>query len=188
MAVQIARRLFTVSEFEKMISDGILKEDERVELIRGEIVEMSPINHPHAALVSKLEFLFHDALGKQAYVWSQNPIWIDRRNRPQPDVVLLKWRGDFYQRKRPTAVDVLLVVEVADSSLSYDRGDKSALYAEVGIPEYWIVNVRENVIEVFSEPANGRYRKTSKAKGNDKLILPAGLEASIAVDEVFDTE
>jgi Uma2 family endonuclease len=187
MAVQIARRLFTVSEFEKMIRDGILKDDERIELIKGEIVEMRPINHPHAALVSKLDFLFREALGKRAYVWSQNPIWLDRRNRPQPDGVLLKWRNDFYHRKRPTAADVLLVVEVADSSLGYDRKDKSALYAEAGIPEYWIVNVKDEVIEVYSGPANGRYGKSHTASGKEILPLP-GLQASIQVNEVFDSE
>ncbi len=188
MAVQIGRRLFTIDEFEKMISDGILKEDERVELIRGEIIDMGPIKHPHAACVAILEFLLGEKLGRRAYVWGQNPIWFDDRNRPQPDVALLKWRGDFYQRKRPGAEDVLLIIEVADTSLRHDRRDKSTLYAEAGIPEYWIANIKERVVEVFSEPVNGTYQKTWTAKAGDTISLPGDLQAEIDVSEIFDIE
>jgi Uma2 family endonuclease len=168
-----------------MIRDGILKEDERIELIRGEIVEMSPINNSHAACVSNLALLLTEALQRKAHVWVQNPIWLDRRNRPQPDIALLRWRDDRYRRNRPTAADVILVVEVSDSSLVYDRHTKADLYAEFGIADYWIANVKENVIEVYSKPVNGKYQTAQSAQVGDVLSLPGGLEGTIDLSELF---
>src|SRR5437868_88378 len=104
---------FTVARFEQMISEGIFARDDHVELIDGEIVAMRPISHPHAVVVSKLGFLLGVMLGRSAYVWAQQPLWLDERSRPQHDVALLKWRDDFYTAKRPTSDDTLLVIEVA---------------------------------------------------------------------------
>jgi Uma2 family endonuclease len=176
---------FTVSQFEQMISEGIFTPAERVELLEGEILKMSPINHPHAAVVSNLEFIFRERLGRSAYIWAQQPLLLDDRSRLQPDVVLLKWRDDRYVPKPPTAEDVLLLIEVSDTSLTDDRGRKKAKYARSGIPEYWIVNLRDKVIEVFSAPVDGKYATESIADMSDTLSLPAGLDVDVAVDEIF---
>jgi len=154
MAIQTASTArtvykFTVAQFEQMISEGVFKEDESVELVDGEILAMTPINHPHAVTVSKLEFLFREALGRAAYVWAQQPVVLSERSRPQPDVALLKWRDDFYASKQPAAEDALLLVEVADSSLSEDRGRKRAAYARAGILQYWIVDLKARKVETY---------------------------------------
>src|SRR4051812_4470152 len=117
---------FTVAQFEQMISLGIFAEADHIELIDGEILSMTPINHPHAVVLSKLGYILGEMLGSTAYVWAQQPLWLDERSRPQPDIALLRWRDDFYTAKRPTAEDVLLVIEIADTSLSADRGAKRA--------------------------------------------------------------
>jgi Uma2 family endonuclease len=188
MAIQIERRLFTVAEYEQMIRDGILKEGERIELIEGEIAKMSPINHLHAACVASLEFLFRESLGRRAYVWSQNPIWIDNRNRPQPDVTLLKWRDDLYRRKRPAPEDVLLVVEVSDSSLKLDREGKMLLYARAGIAEYWIANLQERIIEIHQQPTANGYQSIRKAPAGETIALPQGLGGALAVSDIYESE
>jgi Uma2 family endonuclease len=190
MAVQVEQiqetsYKFIVAQFEQMIAEGIFAEDDRVELIDGEIITMSPINHPHAAVVSILEFILHEKLGRRAYVWAQQPLWLDDRLRPQPDVAFLRWRDDFYAQKRSTSKDVLLIIEVADSSLSFDCGRKRAKYARAGIGEYWIVNLRNRVIEVYSNPAGGKYEGERIAASGDVLTLPGGLEGVVGVDEVF---
>jgi Uma2 family endonuclease len=188
MAIQIERRLFTVAEYEQMIRDGILKEGERIELIEGEIAKMSPINHLHAACVASLEFLFRESVGRRAYVWSQNPIWIDNRNRLQPDVALLRWRDDLYRRKRPAPEDVLLVVEVSDSSLKLDREGKMLLYARAGISEYWIANLQEHIIEIYQQPTTNGYLSVRKAQAGETVALPQVLGGALNVDDILEAE
>jgi Uma2 family endonuclease len=176
---------FTVAQFEQMISQGIFTEADHIELIDGEILTMSPINHPHAIVVSKLSYILGEMLGRTAYVWAQQPLWLDDRSRPQPDIALLKWRDDFYIAKRPTSEDVLLVIEIADTSLSTDRGAKRAKYAKAGIPEYWIVNLRNKVVEVYSDPARGKYGAERIAARGETLELPGGFQGAVAVSEIL---
>lgn len=111
-------------------------------------------------------------VGNKVLVWPQNHIAIPDHSLPQPDASLLNWRGDFYGLKRPMPKDVLLAVEVAETSAQYDRDVKGPLYAEAGIPEYWIVNLQENVIEVYTEPSGGAYKGTKQAGRGDTLALP----------------
>src|SRR5918997_6720202 len=120
MSVQIARRHFTVDDFYRMLEAGILTEDDRVELIDGEIIEMSPIGSRHASCVMRLNAVLTKRLGDTAIVNVQNPLRLSTRSEPLPDCSLLKPREDFYSRAHPTPDDVLLVVEVADSSIGYD--------------------------------------------------------------------
>ena len=176
---------FSVGQFEQMISEGIFAKDDRVELIDGEVVTMTPISHPHAAVVSKLAFILGDVLGRAAYVWAQQPLWLEERSRPQPDIAVLKWRDDFYVGKRPTSEDALLVIEVADTSLSADRGPKRTRYAKAGIPEYWIVNLRNNVVEVYSNPAGGNYSVERITGKGETLPLPGGFQGVVSVDEIL---
>jgi Uma2 family endonuclease len=185
MAVDVARRRFTISEFEKMIRKGVFEEDERIELIDGEIVEMSPLELPHMVCVSRLNLWFTSRLGQTALVWVQNAIRMPNNTRPQPDIVLLKWRDDFYAGKHPTERDVLLMIEVAASSLSYDRKIKGPRYAAAGIPEYWIVNLPKSIVEVYSGLNQDRYESVRTAGRGESLPLPNGLEGSISVDDIF---
>jgi Uma2 family endonuclease len=185
MALQVERHLFSLEEYEQMIEAGVFKEDSRLELIRGEILEMTPIGFDHEMCVARLTQLLILRAGAGAVVWPQNnSIRLLGNSRPQPDFALLKVRADFSAEKPPTAEDVLLVVEVANTSLNYDRSTKAPLYAEAGIPEYWIVNLREGVIEVYTEPANGAYRQTKTAKRGDALALPTEIGGSIEVSEI----
>lgn len=183
MAVDIERILFTVDKYEKMIETGILGEDDRVELIRGEIIKKVPIGLRHAACVARLSKLFEREVGHVAIVWPQNPIRIEGHSMPEPDVALLKPSADFYSEARPTPQDVLLLVEVADSSVARDKTAKAPLYAEAGVPELWIVNLVENVVEVYADPVGGAYRKVSKAKSGDMLAVPIGSDTVVSVSE-----
>src|SRR5262245_60244973 len=133
MALPMPHKLFTIDEYEQMIEAGILHEDDRVELLRGEIVEMAPIGLKHSGCVARLEQLLHEQIGRKAIVWAQNPILLPDDSMPEPDVVLLKWRDDFYTESRPTPEDVLLLVGVTDTSLFSDRIAKLPIYAEAGI-------------------------------------------------------
>jgi len=164
--VQVTRHRFTVAEYVRMGQTGIISEDERVELVCGEVIEMSPIGERHAACVAVLTQLITLRLRLGALVWAQNPIVLDDYSEPQPDLAILKPRPDNYRTSKPTPGDVLLVIEVSDSTLEYDRKVKMPLYAGAGIPEAWLVNLPEERIEVYSDPAGGEYQTVrSYARG-----------------------
>jgi Uma2 family endonuclease len=141
MGVQLARRLFTVAEYHKMAEAGILSEDDRVELLEGEIVAMSPIGSRHAGLVNRLNRLFSQRAGDQVVVSVQNPVRLGGYSEPQPDLALLRPRADFYTSSHPGPEDVLLAVEVAETSAAVDREVKVPLYARFGVPEVWLVDL-----------------------------------------------
>jgi len=159
MRTQVARRMFTTDEFHRMATAGILAEDDRVELIEGEIVCMSPIGSPHAASVDRLAALLIRRLGRRANVRIQGPIVLGRHSEPQPDVTVLKPREDFYATEHPGPKDVLLLIEVADTSGAYNRGTKLPLYARSGIREVWIVDVVERTLEAYRRPTLRGYRE-----------------------------
>lgn len=176
MSVQIARRQFTVDDFYRMAEAGIFTEDDRVELIDGEIIEMSPIGSRHAASVTRLARLVIRILGDDVVVNVQNPLRLHDKAEPLSDVVVLKPRADFYAESHPGPADALLVVEVADTTLAYDRRVKVPLYARAGIPEVWIVNLPKRVVEVYSRPDGGTYSDIHKVERGQKLTplrLPA---------------
>jgi len=158
MALPVPKHLFTVDDYYRMYEAGIFSEDDRVELIDGEIVEMSPIGKSHAACVDRLTKLLVRHLGDDAIVRVQGPIRLGIRSEPQPDLALLTPRDDYYASGHPGPSDVLLVVEVADTTLSYDRDLKSPRYARAGIPEFWLVDLQGEAIEVYSEPGKSLYR------------------------------
>src|SRR5262249_41606502 len=155
MSVQLQRWTFTVDEYHRMAEVGILTEDDRVELIDGEIIKMSPIGSYHVACVNRLTAVLIPKVGGAAIVSVQNPIRIDDYSEPEPDIAILRHRDDFYSQSLATANDVLLVIEVADSSLEYDRTVKLSTYSRAGLPEFWIVDLQADEIEAYSEPVSG---------------------------------
>jgi Uma2 family endonuclease len=182
MSLQVAKRCFTVAEYRRMVEAGILSEEDRVELIDGEVFEMSPIGNRHAACVGVLTRVLTLLLQHVALVWVQNPIRLDNYSEPQPDLVVLKPRPDFYRKSLPTPEDVLLVIEVSDTTLEYDRKVKVPLYARAGIPEAWVVNLPDERLEVYADPANGAYQSITSYERGDELQSRslAALRVSVA--------
>ncbi len=185
MSVQIARHWFTVSEYDRMGQTGILTEDDRVELVEGEIIEMSPIGRRHAACVGRLTNFFGRLLEEKAIVWVQNPIVLNDYSEPQPDVALLRRRDDFYERSLPTPDDVLLVVEVAETTIEYDRQIKVPLYARAGIAEVWIVNLVDEQIEIYAQPVNDKYQIKREAKRGETIKSPSAFDVTLGVDDIL---
>jgi Uma2 family endonuclease len=185
MAVEIerSRRLFTADEFERMAEAGVFREEERLELIRGEIVAMSPIGPGHGACVDILTKRFVIGVGDRGVVRVQGVARVALDSMPEPDLALLRPRS--YRRANPTPDDVLLVVEVAESSLRYDRIDKLQLYAIAGIREYWVVSVDDEWLEVYRAPEGNGYRE-SRRLGRDDTIAPLAFpDVVITVAEIF---
>jgi Uma2 family endonuclease len=171
MATEVVKRLINVEEYYKMAKVGILKPEDRVELINGEIYQMSPIGSRHAAIVDHLAMMLNQAFQHEAIVRVQNPIRIDDNNEPEPDVALVKYRSDFYSTAHPVPAEVLVVMEVAGSSITFDREIKSALYASCGIPEYWIIDMDQNRLEVFSHPNSNRFSQNKIYKPDEEVSL-----------------
>ncbi len=185
MSVQIAKRWFTVAEYDRMGETGILTEDDRVELVEGEIIEMSPIGRRHAACVGRLTNLFGRLLAENAITWVQNPIVLNDYSEPQPDVALLRRRDDFYERSLPTPDDVLLVVEVSDTTIEYDRQIKVPLYARAGIAEVWIINLVDEQIEVYAQPVNDAYQSKREASRGETITSPGAFNVTLNVDDIL---
>ena len=174
---QIPRHRFTVEEFHRMAEAGILGEDDRVELIQGELIEMTPIGSAHARTVAWIAQHLALAAGDGAVVWTQNPIRLDAHCEPQPDVALLRARADGYWSALPGPGDVLLVVEVADSSLAYDRDVKAPLYAAHGVPELWLVDLQARHVIRHRRPSAGGYTRIDPPVA-DRLLVPERLPAA----------
>ena len=185
MTVQLLRRKFTVEQYHKMLESGILSEDDRVELIRGEIIEMSPIGTKHAACVNRLVNLLVQLLGKRVIVAAQNPVALNDYSEPQPDVALLKPRDDFYATAHPQTQDIFLLIEVADSTIEYDREEKIPLYAEANIIEVWLVDINEQIVEVYQQPTAARYQLMQKFASGQTLSIKAFPNVNITVNEIF---
>ncbi|MBH8560995.1 Uma2 family endonuclease [Nostoc sp. CENA67] len=185
MSIQLLRRKFTVEQYHKMVESGILAEDDRVELIRGEIIDMSPIGTKHAACVNRLVNLLVELLSKRVIVAAQNPIALNNNSEPQPDVVLLKPRDDFYATAHPQPQDIFLLIEVADSTILYDREEKIPLYAEGNIIEVWLVDINEEIVEVYQQPTAAGYQHMQKFASGQSLLIPCFPDVSITVNEIF---
>lgn len=168
-----------------MAEVGILAPTERVELIRGEIVQMSPPGRRHIAFVNNLTRLLILRLGDRAIVSVQNPVVLSDDTEPQPDLAVLRRRSPSYRDREPFAEDVLLLVEVADTSLRYDRTTKLRLYAAAGIPEYWVVDCETESIEVHRAPSGDGYREVSRVSGAENVSVQAIPEVTLPLREVF---
>jgi Uma2 family endonuclease len=164
---EITRRRFTVHEYHRMAETGILHEDDRVELIEGEVVEMTPIGGRHFACVNELNWLLGRRLGDEVRLSVQNPVRLGERLEPQPDLAVIRARD--YAGSLPGPEDVLLLIEVSDTSLSYDRNVKLPLYARSGIPEVFIVDLVNEAIERHTEPSEDGYRLVRRARRGETL-------------------
>jgi Uma2 family endonuclease len=183
--VEVPRRLFTVEEYHRMADAGIFHPGERVELIEGEIVQMSPISPRHAGCVINANRLFVVRLGERAVVSPQNPVVIQPRSEPQPDLLLLRPRGVSYSREHPAPEDVLLAVEVADTTARYDRLVKSRLYARAGIPEFWLLLAVDGTVEVYRTPGAAGYASLT-SHGPGQTIAPLAFpEIGFTVTDFF---
>ncbi len=166
------RRRFEIDAYYRMAEAGVLDDPCRVELIDGEIIDMAAIGSPQAAVTNGLARLFARALRDEvALVNVQSPLRLDVYNEPEPDILLLQPRDDGYRASHPSATDVLLLIEVSDTSLAYDRGVKLALYARFGVPEVWIVDLAGRAVEVYREPKDGAY--VSRERLTNGSLAPA---------------
>jgi Uma2 family endonuclease len=172
----VSIRPLTVADYHKMGEAGIFGEYERVELIEGQFVAMSPIGSPHIAAVNELNCASASAVEDRAVISIRNPVRLNDRTEPEPDVVVLRLRDDRYRQALPGPEDVLLIIEVAASSIDYDRGVTLALYARHGIPEFWIADLDQARVEVYRspEPDTGRYGSLSYIE-HDGFVELAGL-------------
>ena len=153
------RHRWTVAEYHRMAEVGLLNEDSRVELIDGEIIEMAPIGSSHGGNVNRFIRLFSKVVGDKAIIAAQNPVVLSGYAEPQPDLAILRWREDDYEQSNPHPEDVLLLIEVSDSTLKYDRDVKVPLYANHGIPEVWLLDLQRKQLEIYHDPAHGQYRQ-----------------------------
>ena len=177
------RHRFSAEDFHRMAEAGILGEDDRVELIRGEVVELSPVGKRHMAALKRLmNALFPLQQAKKALLQVQDPLRLFPDTEPQPDLALLAYRDDFYRERVPEAKDALLVVEVAETSLDHDLQVKLPLYAQAGIPEVWVVDLVEGRVHRFLDPSPGGYREHHVLGPGDTLSPRAfpGLSVSVA--------
>jgi Uma2 family endonuclease len=177
-----ARRRFDVDAYYRMAEAGVLGDPRRVELIDGEIIDMAAIGSPHAAATNRLARHFIRALHDEAALVNvQSPLRLDAYNEPEPDLTILRPRADGYRASHPTAADVLLLVEVSETSLAYDRGVKLALYAKFRVPEVWIVDLLGGAVEVYREPKEGAYASRERlANGSLAPALVGGVTIDVA--------
>jgi Uma2 family endonuclease len=165
----VATRKLTVHEFRAMFETGILKEHERLELLGGEIRVMQPIGKKHMGMTNRFSHMTNNLLVRKAVVSTQNAISLTIDDAPQPNIAILKYREDFYFDKDATPDDVFFIIEISDTTLEYDRTEKLAKYAEADVPEVWIVNLKDNVIEVYREPSGNLYILRLIIKQGQKL-------------------
>ena len=180
LAAAPTRRRFTVAEYCALAEAGILAEGERIELLDGEIITMPPIGEPHEHGTDWLNRLLNYQLYDRALVRVQSSVRLNDDSLPQPDIAVVRLRPEHYW-ERPTPADVFLLIEVADSSLEYDRAVKLPRYAAAGIPEVWIVNLRARQVEAFANPANGVYQSRRVVPANGRISPQAFPDVSLAV-------
>jgi len=175
-----SRHRLDVDAYYKMAEAGILTRAHRVELIDGEIIDLNAIGSPHAGLTNRLVRHFARAAADGLTLVSvQNPLRLDDFNEPEPDLMLLRPRADDYRASHPSAADVVLLIEVSDSSLAYDRGRKLAVYAQFGVPEVWIVDILGAAVEVYRQPKDGAY--SSRERRTAGTLAPA-LLPTVTID------
>ena len=186
-AYQLPRRYsLTVDEYHRMADARIFPPDVRTELIEGEIIEIPPIGAPHAGITKRLISLLTRAVGDKAIVDAQDPVVLDVYLEPQPDLALLSWRPDFYVKSHPRPADILLLVEIADTTLEYDRNTKIPLYARVEIPEVWLIDVNGRHLDIYRHPAEGRYTARRRATTLRSLRIAALPDVIFDLSTLFD--
>lgn len=185
MTTSVERRLFTVDEFLCMATAGILREDERVELLEGELFPMSPIGARHAACVNALNVYLPRLLGERALVAVRNPVQLSDRSMPQPDIAVLRPRADFCASRHPLPEDILWIVEVSDTSADYNRSLKPPLYANAGVPEVWLLDLINHQVELYRQPTPQGYRTFRRCASGDAISPDAFPDIRLAVDALL---
>lgn len=170
---------FSVEDYHRMADLDFFPQGARIELLDGEIVEMTPAKSKHAGMIIRLTRLLGELLGKEATISIQNPMSLDDFSEPEPDVAVLKPRPDDYSESHPTPQDILLLIEVSDASLAKDRKVKLPLYARAGIPEVWIVNLEQEQVEVYSEAGPEGYGKMEVVKKGEQVKGVFGFQCSV---------
>ena len=186
MSVQMQRRLFTVQEYHLMSDAGIFGNNERVELIEGEIITMAAIGKRHAARVDRLADLCYEQVRRRAIIRVQNPISLNDKSEPQPDIALVQPRADFYEESLPNSENILLLVEVADSTIDYDRDVKIPNYARSGIQEVWLWDLEANCLEVYRLPTANGYNYMQKFEGGEMFSPLAFPDFVVSIDLILN--
>lgn len=184
MSVTLKRKAITSEAYNLMIGAGILTEDDKVELLNGDIVFMSPVGPKHASHVKLFRALFGKSYGKKAVIGVQDPVALGDFDQPEPDISVLRPSEDFYLERHPGANEIFLLIEISDSTLERDREAKLPIYAKSGVPVYWIVNLVDKKIECYSNPQDDYYRNIEIFTEGDLITLPI-LEEELAVDKLF---
>jgi len=185
MSQTIVRHRFSVDDYEQMIDFGILTENDRLELIRGEVYKKMPIGDRHCSSINRVTRLMVRRTGDRAIVSIQNPVRFPD-SEPEPDLSLLRPRGDFYESGKPRPADVLLLIEISDTTIDFDRDVKRQLYAEAGISEYWILNLNDDTLEVHRQPQpDGTYRDVQILHRGQQIEVQALPGVVLTVDEML---
>ena len=187
MSLPLSKYRLTTAQFERMAQAGVFPEDARIELIEGELLEMTPVGRLHVAVVNRLTRAFaQTVVAGRALLSVQNPIHLDENSEPQPDVVLLRPRADDYEDNVPAPSDALLIIEVADTSAEYDRGLKARLYARSGVSEYWVVDLQAQEIVCWQQPTlAGGYQVMMMAHKGEALAAQLIPDVVVRVDDVL---
>ena len=179
------RRRFTVAEYYAMAEAGVLAYDERVELLDGDVIAMPPIGDWHASRVKRLNNSMLTPVRGRAIVSVQDPVRLGDNSEPEPDVMLLRWHDDFYEGGHPGPADVLLLIEVSDTTVDYDRNEKLSAYAAAGIPEVWIASRQDRRIESYADPAGDEYATVRHYGAGERIAPRAFPDVMLDVDRII---
>lgn len=185
MSTQLAGQPFTIAEYHRITEAGVLTEDDRVELIDGEIVQMAAIGPRQAACVNRLAEFLSDKVRKLAIVSVQNQVALNEYSEPEPAITLLKRRADFYAQSHPTPAGVLVAIEVVVTTVESDRGVKLPIYARAGIPEAWLVDLYNDHIEIHTQPASGVYQQVRIILGGQEVISETIPQLKLKADDIL---
>lgn len=185
MTIHIARRLFSTEDYHRMYQAGIFTENDHVELLAGEIRELSPVGPHHAAIVKRLNRRLSQLLPSSLLLSVQDPIRLSDNSEPEPDLAVVTARDDFYQGGHPTPDDILFVIEVADTTIYYDRDEKLPRYAQALLREVWIVDVHNEQVEQYTDCYNGQYRSKTTWLRGQYISVNAIAGALVAVNDIF---
>ncbi len=184
MITEVTKRLITVDKYYKMAEVGILKPSDRVELIHGDIYEMSPIGSKHASVVNRLSKILNELFAGEAIISIKAPVRIDDQNEPEPDISILKYKSDFYASAHPGPADTLVIIEVSDSSIKHDQSVKMPLYAASNIPVYLIIDIETDRIIEYKNPKSEKYSKKSLYEVKDSIQI---LGKSLSVSKIIES-
>jgi len=178
---------FTVKEYHQLADSGALQENSRVELIEGRIIDMTPTGSAHSSCINRLNNVIFPMVQGRAIVSIQNPVQLNDLSEPEPDIALLRYREDFYKGNHPRSDDILLIIEVADASIEYDRKVKNSLYARAGIKETWIVNLNEEIIEIYRSPDPGGYEMILLKRRNQAVTSEVFPDILLSTEQILGT-